>query len=239
MIDSIINEFDKLGIIPHTLPNAIGLWPNEQECLVWGATQCLSNLNFLEIGSFCGGSAILLGLTKKAFNDTGVVVSVDINFKPIVDFNIKRSQLGNILKVTCDSRYVLRYYNNPISFAFIDGWHSFSGIMHDWEAVSSIISDDGIIMFHDVSPKMWQHNQEYIDQCYDYVVHNWNSLISDKEQNFRLDEAISFLCKKFNYEIINIPVRKPLAYYKETGLGCWIRGRTSPHNAIAAIRKKQ
>jgi len=57
----IMLQFDKLGILPHTKPNAIGLWPNEQECLVWSALQCNADQLWVEVGSFCGGSTILLG----------------------------------------------------------------------------------------------------------------------------------------------------------------------------------
>jgi predicted O-methyltransferase YrrM len=89
VVDNIIDEFDRFGILPHSLPNAIGMWPNEQECLVWCALQADPFYNWLEVGSFCGGSAILLALVKqKRGNGKYKLFSVGNNFNPLFDYNV-------------------------------------------------------------------------------------------------------------------------------------------------------
>jgi predicted O-methyltransferase YrrM len=236
-IDNIIDQFDLLGIIPHTLPNAIGMWPNEQECLIWCASQCDPNQDWLEVGAFCGGSAILLGLTQKYLNGNGKVLTVDIDFRDIFDLNLKRSGLTNIIKIQNNSSNLFKICADPISFVFLDGWHSFASIVSEFEQIRNIVVDNGIIGFHDVSPNMWKHNQEYINEKYKYSQNNLNQLFNDTNQNFLLDEAISYICKKYNYHIIDIPVRKNETHFKETGLQQWIRGTTSPFNSFTAIMK--
>lgn len=239
-IEAVMDKFERLGILPHTLPNAIGMWPNEQECLVWTVSQCAPEEDWLEIGSFCGGSSVLLGLARQCMRAEGNVIAVDKAFNPMFDYNVGRSGVADqIVKVQCDSRKLLQHYNDLISFAFIDGFHSFKQVIHDFEVINGIIDEGGVIAFHDVSPMMHTHNQAHMDILYKYVEDNWNSLMSGNEQDFRIDEAIALICKDFNYEIIDIPVRQDIKYFKETQLTEWVRGQTSPFNSFTAIRKKQ
>lgn len=236
MQEQIVNKFDMLGILPHTLPNAIGLWPNEQLCLVWSALQCDFNKCWVEIGSFCGGSTILLGMAKK--NSKCPVIAIDKAFNPMFDYNIKRSKLKNIQKVQHDSLEFLKTFDNEISFAFIDGWHSFSNIVKEFELLLPNLTEKAIIGFHDVSPKMWNNSDQiHFQKCLEYAKTNFDQLITSTQQDFRIDEAIAYICNEYNYNIIDIPVRKPLAYHKETGLSGWVRGTTSPHNAYTIISR--
>jgi predicted O-methyltransferase YrrM len=238
--EPIVEQFELLGILPHTKPNAIGLWPNEQLCLVWSALQCAKNKNWLEIGSFCGGSTILLGLTIEYYDNfgkQGKIIAVDSAFDPMFDLNVKRSKLRNIEKLQINSLELLQHYTDPIGFAFIDGWHSFRNVIKEFEVISNIIDDDGIIAFHDVSPQMTSHDQKYIDLCYEHAKQNWDQLMNDETQNFRLDEAISVICIDFGYKVLDIPVRKDIKHERETGLTTWVRGTTSPFNAYTAIRR--
>jgi len=236
--EPIVAAFDQLGILPHSLPNAIGMWPNEQECLVWSALQCNPDENWWEVGSFCGGSTILLGFAQESLDGKGNIISVDPAPRPIMDLNIKRAKLNNrVVRCKITSAKALSKNDSPISFLFLDGWHSFSAVLSEFEAAKPHLTDDAVIAFHDVSPKMWNYDKQYAHQCFDYTIKNWNQLINSSEQDFRIDEAVIYLCKEYGYEIINIPVREPLAYHKETNLDRWVRGRTSPHNAFTAIRK--
>lgn len=236
----IMESFDRLGILPHTKPNAIGMWPNEQECLVWTALQCDPKPWWVEVGSFCGGSTILLGMAKEAIDvlDKALpLLAVDLNFNPLFDYNIKRSKLTNITKIEGDSIEALSQVDQPISFLFLDGWHSFSSVVREFKTALPNLDDNAIIGFHDVSPKMLTHDPQHIDQCYEYSQLIWNELIEDRTQDFRLDEAVAYICVEYGYEIIDIPVRKPISHFKETGLTEWVRGTTSPHNSFTAIRK--
>ena len=81
LIPNITRNFKRFGIKPHQLPNAIGMWPNEQECLLWCALNSNLEDNWMEIGSFCGGSAVLLCLARRLTNNKpNSVYSVDCDF---------------------------------------------------------------------------------------------------------------------------------------------------------------
>jgi predicted O-methyltransferase YrrM len=240
MVNEIIEQFDRFGILPHTLPNAIGMWPNEQECLVWCAAQCDPDINWLEIGSFCGGSAVLLALVKAQYNTQSKVVCVDNNFNPMFNYNVYKNGkfIDTVIQLECDSINILDYYHDPLSFVFLDGWHSFRNIIKEFELLSNLMTQNAIICFHDVSPQMTLHNQEYINQRYEYVKLNWQQLINNHTQDFLLDEAVSFICKDFGYKIIDIPVRTNETHFEETRLKQWVRGTTSPYNSFTAIKKE-
>lgn len=237
-IETIVNKFDTYGILPHHLPNAIGMWENEQECMVWTALQCDPKSTWVEVGAFCGGSAILLGLTKKH----PILFSIDNNFKPIFDQNVyKRAKLNNIVqKLEINSLDFLYHYDKPdIGFVFLDGYHSFSMVLREFEMLQPLLLPDAIIGFHDVSPMMYTNsNQTHIRDCYEYACNNYDMLMNSVEQDFRLDEVISYICIKYDYKIIDIPVRNNDTHFKETGLQQWVRGTTSPLNSYTAIRKK-
>ena len=240
MIDKLIDKFDTYGILPHTLPNAIGMWPNEQECLLWCALNVPTEYNRLEIGAFCGGSAILLALAKATTNSNTKVISIDNNFNPMFDHNVyQRGKFDNIVtKIECNSLDILQHYNEPLSFIFLDGWHSFSAIIKEFDLLEPLMTVDCIICFHDVSPKMCSNsNQTHIRNCYEFAMDNWDSLINSKEQDFRLDEAIATICTQSGYKIIDIPVRNNETHLQETGLTEWIRGKTSPFNSFTAIKR--
>ena len=239
VVNGIIDEFDRFGILPHTLPNAIGMWPNEQECLVWCALQANPFYNWLEVGSFCGGSAILLALSKKARNAYWKLFSVDNNFNPLFDYNVylRGKFEGVVEKLECHSQDILQHYNEPLSFIFLDGWHSFSAIINEFELLQSLMTDDCIIGFHDVSPKMCTMDYRYITKCYSQAQEQYSQLMNDSTQNFRLDEAIAFICGKYGYQIMDIPVRNNETYFQETHLTEWVRGTTSPVNSFTAIQR--
>ena len=239
-IEAVMDKFERLGILPHTLPNAIGMWPNEQECLVWTVSQCAPEKDWLEIGSFCGGSSVLLGLARQCMRAEGNVIAVDKAFNPMFDYNVGRSGVADqIVKVQCDSSKLLQHYNDLISFAFIDGFHSFKQVIHDFEAINGIIDEGGVIAFHDVSPKMYTHDHYYLSELHNGVLHSWESLMSSTEEDFMIDQAIAYICITYDYEIIDIPIRQNIKYFKETRLTEWVRGQTSPFNSFTAIRKKQ
>jgi len=237
-VSDVINEFDRFGILSHNLPNAIGMWPNEQECLVWSAFQTNPNVNWLEIGAFCGGSAVLLALAKQQFMTTAQVISIDNNFKTIFDFNVyQRGKFQDIVhKIECNSMDLRQYYNDPVSFVFLDGFHSFRFVVKEFELLLPLMTDDCVIGFHDISPNMWQHSA-YVNSFSQDDLYYW---MDDENENFRLDEAVSYICRTHDFHIIDVPVRNPdETHFQETRLNEWKRGETSPFNSYTAITRNK
>jgi predicted O-methyltransferase YrrM len=240
MIQEIMSDFGKFGIQTHGLPNAIGLWPNEAECLVWAALNSGPG-DWVEIGSFCGGSAVLLCLARRQLKLGPKVISVDNDFNPMFDLNVyNRGKFQDIHeKLEIDSNQLSAHLANEsdIGLAFIDGYHSFDKVVDDFDQVYDWLSDDAIVIFHDTSPHfgLESHKKETLE----FVKKNLELLENDKEENFRIDEAIYYICKSYGFSPITIPVKKEIGHFQETGLTKWARGTTSPFNAVVAIRKNK
>jgi predicted O-methyltransferase YrrM len=232
-LDGIINGFDQFGILPHSVPNAIGMWPEEQEYLAYESLQTDEG-SFLEIGSFCGGSAVLLGMSLLhlgRYNEK--VYSIDVSFNRFFEFNIKRANLEELsVALQINSSELMNYYlgMRPISLALIDGFHSYKQILVDFEQVKPLLSNKAIVMFHDVSPLIYDEN--YRKSCLNFT--------SDSDyEDFRVDEAICrILANNPDFQLKENPLLE-CKHFKETGLTEWVRGKTSPFNALCAIEKRK
>lgn len=250
------NQFSRWGFTSHQYPNAIGLWPNEQESLVWGALNSEEG-DWLEIGSFCGGSAVLLCLASKFLGGARRVTSVDINFdgwNRAFDRNVYRvGRFQDIHQKIETSSFELRkkYQGNPLSFVFIDGWHSFKGVLTDYEQVEGFLTPNAMVAFHDTAPQPYKIGE--IDKFYQKSTENFNSLMSEelpgqkkvslseyhaseKLQNFFIDEAIAFLVKEKNFEYIDIPVIDGSTHFDRVKE--YKHGTTSPYHGLVILRRK-
>ena len=249
IVDKIIEKFDTFGINSHSLPNAIGMWPEEQECFVWTALQANPNTEGIEITSFCGGSAVLLGLAREYLpcitysNGVGTpdeyckIYCVDLQFNEMFDRNIKRfAPSKRPFKIQCNSRDLgSQYFYKKIGLLFIDGFHSYKQAMTDFLVMEQKLSDDAFVMLHDVSPYIY--DEEYLKNKFQYTMDNLDDLVEDKNENFKLDEVVSYLVYNRKYELIKPPIWKLGSHLQETGLTEWKRGTTSPFNSLAILRK--
>jgi predicted O-methyltransferase YrrM len=236
-IFTLIYQFKRFGILSHWMPNAIGLWPNEQECILWLALNSSAEVNWMEIGSFCGGSAVLMCLARQMLTENHpAVYSVDCDFDKYGMFDKNVYGMGGFAriskKIECDSNDLEKHYSgDPLSFVFIDGFHSFEQVVNDFNKVLPWLTEDATVAFHDVSPSLTNN----IDKKYDY-----DELFQNSHEDFRLDEAVSYILENNkDFSLIDIPVKKDILHFKETNLKKWVRGKTSPFNALAAIRRNQ
>ena len=234
-IYSLLYKFRTFDIISHWMPNAIGLWPNEQECILWLALNSDPKASWMEIGSFCGGSAVLLCSARRLVGNQPSVYSVDCDFDAHGMFDNNVYNKGGFAdlskKIECDSNNLDEHYNgDPLSFVFIDGFHSFKQVVNDFNKVKPWLTETATVAFHDVSPDL----KSNIHKEYDY-----DELFTNEDEDFRLDEAVTYILNNNEFELIDIPVKKEIKHFKETELTSWVRGKTSPFNAIAAIRRKQ
>lgn len=111
-----------------------------------------------EIGSYKGGSFLLLA--QAAQSDT-MLISVDLNFPQGRKFlykNIGRANQrikcieGNTQNPKTVESVRRALSGRKIDLLFIDGDHSFFGVMNDFVRFSPLMSEKGIIAFHDIHP---------------------------------------------------------------------------------------
>jgi predicted O-methyltransferase YrrM len=129
----------------------------------------------LEIGSYCGKSAIYLGSACKANN--GILFSIDHHrgseeqqpgeeyfdpdlfdaqsgrvdtfreFRRILE---KAALEDTIVPIVCRSTVAARLWATPLSLVFIDGGHSYEAALTDYECWSRHIMPHGYLLIHDI-----------------------------------------------------------------------------------------
>ena len=176
-INKILDKFQEFGIKNHQYPNAIGMWTCEQKSLLWACLHSNPDYNWLEIGSFYGGSAVLMCLAHHALGGIGKIISMDRKFDPMYYRNIEFGNFGDLIKqIECDSLNFDKNYNEgELSFALIDGWHSFKGAYLDFKSVDKYMINGGHICFHDVD--MFE-SQDEIEGFYKKAQKNYDYFMS-------------------------------------------------------------
>ncbi len=138
----------------------------------------------LEIGSYCGKSAIFLGTACKENNavlysidhhtgseeqqpgqeyfdsdlldkETGKIDTLRLFRKTIDDFD-----LGNtVVPVVGRSEVIGRAWNTQLSLIFIDGSHAYESVLNDYQIWAKHILSGGYLVFHDIFPDPAQGGQ--------------------------------------------------------------------------------
>lgn len=117
--------------------------PDEKVLLGLCAAMLPPGSAIVEVGTFTGGSAKLL---KTASKGACPLYSIDINDlvnERVIDKQDFHHFLGN-------AEAFVRSFNKPIGFAFIDGDHSFRGVMSDFTNLIPLLTPDSVVAFHDV-----------------------------------------------------------------------------------------
>lgn len=129
----------------------------------------------LEIGSYCGKSAIYLGAGCKAAG--GILFSLDhhrgseeqqpgeeyfdpetydiaaaaMNTFPLFRSAVSRAGLEDtVVPIVCGSLVAARMWATPLSLVFIDGGHSEESAMADYKAWSGHLMSGGLLLIHDI-----------------------------------------------------------------------------------------
>ena len=131
----------------------------------------------LEIGSYCGKSAIYLGTACKENNsvlfsidhhtgseeqqpgqeyfdpdlldqETGKIDTLRLFRKTIEDFDLENA----VIPVIGRSEIVGRFWQTPLSLIFIDGSHSYESVLNDYKIWSKHLIVGGYLLFHDIFP---------------------------------------------------------------------------------------
>jgi MMP 1-O-methyltransferase len=138
----------------------------------------------LEIGSYCGKSAIFLGTACKENNavlfsvdhhtgseeqqpgqeyfdpdlldkETGKIDTFRLFRKTIDDFGLENT----VVPIIGHSEVVGRAWNTQLSLIFIDGSHAYESVLNDYQIWAKHILPGGYLVFHDIFPDPAQGGQ--------------------------------------------------------------------------------
>lgn len=137
------------------------LHPIEERCLQWAAARVPAGGTIVEIGSYLGKSAVNLahGVKKKGKGATVYCVDTWRNetIEHALHVDVFDRFMANVLPhadvivpVRGRSEQMGREWKSgPIDVLFIDGDHSYEGVMHDIESWIPHLRRGGLALFHD------------------------------------------------------------------------------------------
>lgn len=111
--------------------------------------------NILEIGT--GYCISTIPLAQAAFENNGILVTIDNvdrtnklkEYTPtltnIIDYKIDSHEFSGVRKI------ISKLNIKTFDLIFIDGDHSYEGVKKDFEFYTTYLSDNGIVIMHDIS----------------------------------------------------------------------------------------
>jgi len=155
---------------------AKGFMPDDEGLALHTAGRDAASVGpLLEVGSYCGKSAVYLGAAARAGGT--VVFSVDhhrgseenqagwehhdpevvdpetgrMDTLPFFRRTIERAGLEDaVVAVVGDSSTISANWRTPLGLVFVDGGHALDAVLADYEAWSPHVAADGALVFHDV-----------------------------------------------------------------------------------------
>jgi MMP 1-O-methyltransferase len=155
---------------------AKGFMPDDEGLALSAAGRDAGSVGpLLEIGSYCGKSAVYLGAAARAAGT--VLFSVDhhrgseenqagwehhdpevvdpatgrMDTLPFFRRTIERAGLEDaVVAVVGDSPAIAAHWRTPLGFVFVDGGHALDVVLADYEAWSPHVAAGGVLVFHDV-----------------------------------------------------------------------------------------
>ena len=131
----------------HGLVRAIGMLDRAPERIV-------------EIGSYCGGSTVVIATAARRRNRAVQVFAIDpfqsdgshylAGYERLFDGNVAEwGVVDTITKVRTTSVAASIGWKEPIDFLFVDGDHEYEAVLADIRAFVPFVRDGGIVAFHD------------------------------------------------------------------------------------------
>ena len=155
---------------------AKGFMPDDEGLALHAAGRDAASVGpLLEVGSYCGKSAVYLGAAARAGGT--VVFSVDhhrgseenqagwehhdpevvdpetgrMDTLPFFRRTIERAGLEDaVVAVVGDSSTIAAKWRTPLGLVFVDGGHALDVVLADYEAWSPHVAANGALVFHDV-----------------------------------------------------------------------------------------
>jgi len=155
---------------------AIGFMPDDEGLALTAAGRDAASVGpLLEVGSYCGKSAVYLGAAARTAG--AVLFSVDhhrgseenqagwehhdpelvdaatgrMDTLPFFRRTIERAGLEDVVvAVVGDSPAIAAHWRTPLGLVFVDGGHALDVVLADYEAWSPHVAAGGMLVFHDV-----------------------------------------------------------------------------------------
>jgi MMP 1-O-methyltransferase len=155
---------------------AKGFMPDDEGLALYAAGRDGKSVGpLLEVGSYCGKSAVYLGAAARAGGT--VLFSVDhhrgseenqagwehhdpevvdpdtgrMDTLPFFRRTIERAGLEDaVVAVVGDSPVIAANWRTPLGLVFVDGGHALDVVLADYEAWSPHVAAGGVLVFHDV-----------------------------------------------------------------------------------------
>jgi len=162
-------------MIDSEIDNLKGFMPKHEGIALTKWSEKFSSIGpIMEIGSYCGKSAIYL--SKGAILNDQLVYTIDhhfgseehqikeeyfdseifdyknqrVNTLPLLIKNINKIQVKNIVPIVSNSVDIASKWNAKLGMVFIDGGHSFKAANNDYVNWSTKIKKNGALVIHDI-----------------------------------------------------------------------------------------
>ena len=162
-------------MIDSEIDNLKGFMPKHEGIALTKWSEKFSSIGpIMEIGSYCGKSAIYL--SKGAILNDQLVYTIDhhfgseehqikeeyfdseifdyknqrVNTLPLLIKNINKVQVKNIVPIVSNSVDIASKWNTKLGMVFIDGGHSFKAANNDYVSWSTKIKKNGALVIHDI-----------------------------------------------------------------------------------------
>jgi predicted O-methyltransferase YrrM len=147
----------------HGLVRAVGMLDRAPERIV-------------EIGSYCGGSTVVIATAARRRNPAVRVFAVDpfqsdgsryvTGYEALFDRNVAEWGVGDtITKLRTTSLEASVDWKDPIDFLFVDGDHEYDAVVTDIRAFVPFVREGGIVAFHD-----YKHGKPGVPRAVDALV---------------------------------------------------------------------
>ena len=164
------------GLLLAAAKDAVGFMPDDEGLALHAAALDGATVGpLLEIGTYCGKSAIYLGAAAREAGTVAFTVDhhrgseenqagwehhdrslVDprtgrMDTLPTFRRTIESAGLEDVvIAVVGNSPTVARHWGTPLGLVFIDGGHAYDVALADYEAWSVHVAPGGVLVFHDV-----------------------------------------------------------------------------------------
>ena len=152
------------------IEHILSAWTGHRKFAEWLVKYAKSEV-VVELGVDYGYSTFVFANALK--NTTGKIYGIDLflgdehtgfrhTYMNVMD-NIKNHSLTNIEIIVGDFTEVSKTWEKPINILHIDGLYTYDGVKNDFESWSKYVSEDGLILFHDVAVEHFEVKQFFRD----------------------------------------------------------------------------